>query len=118
MKTKQWFLIILGVCFTISIYASGSYTPRPPRVRPTDTAQHGIDNEKYALGKKIYSGKAKLTAQPTADRAAQERRLRELQARLPAKAQAEANLPQYAGRLTAGELDALEYYVAARFPAK
>jgi hypothetical protein len=120
MNIKHWFATILGTCLIASAFASGSYNARPPRVPAGQTAERGgkIDKQKYALGKQIYTGKAKLTAQPTAERAAQETRLRALQARLPAKVQADVNLPGLAGKLSTPELEALEYYVAQRHPAK
>ena len=108
---------MLGLSLSLSAFASGSYNARPPRV-PSDGTGKGVDSQKYALGKKIYTGKAKLTPQTSVDRAAQERRLQELQARLPEKVRAEVNLPQYAGRLSGTELEALDYYVSRRYPAK
>jgi hypothetical protein len=119
MKIKYWFVATLTLCLGISAFASGSYNARPPRVPAGQSGDRGkMDNDKYALGKKIYSGKAKLTTQPAADRAAQERRLRELQSRLPARAQENVNLPSMAGQLKPEELEALEYYVTRRYPSK
>jgi hypothetical protein len=117
MKMKFWLVTMLGLSLALSALASGSYNARPPRVPAGDTPK-GADSQKYALGKKIYTGKAKLTPQTSVDRAAQERRLQELQARLPEKVRVEVNLPQYSGRLSATELEALDYYVARRYPAK
>ena len=114
---KAWLVTMLGLSLLLSALASGSYNARPPRVPAGDTPK-GADNQKYALGKKIYTGKAKLTPQTSVDRAAQERRLQELQARLPEKVRAEVNLPQYAGRLSGTELEALDYYVSRRYPVK
>lgn len=74
-----------------------------------------IDSAKYDLGKRIFTGKAKLGSATTPGDSA---RLAALQSRLPAKEQKKANLTALAGKLTAQELDALEYYVAQRFPQK
>ena len=99
--------------------ASGSYTSRPPRPPALIRMTKDADKEKYELGKKIYSGKARLTGQPAADAAkTQEARLRTLQARLPESAQKKTDLTALAGRLTAVEMDALEYYVNKRFPIR
>jgi hypothetical protein len=117
MKLKFWLITILGFSLALSAFASGSYNARPPRV-PAGHGGSKTDSQKYALGKKIYSGKAKLATQASADRAAQERRLQELQARLPEKVRAKVNLPQYGGRLSAAELQALEYYVMHRYPTR
>ncbi len=77
-----------------------------------------MDSAKYELGKRIYNGKAKLDTATGAPMAMQETRLRALESRLPEKEQKSANLPSYAGKLTPEQLDALEYYVAHRFPKK
>src|SRR5215210_3188243 len=110
---KKCAFIILAVALAPSwLLGSGSYSYRPPRP-PTaiDRTKDG-DKEKYELGKKIYSGKARLSGQPSMDTMKlQEARLKTLQARLPESAQRNTNLPALAGRLTPTELDALEYYV-------
>ena len=117
---KKYALLVLALSLAPSLlYASGSYSIRPPRPPSPVGATKDNDREKYELGKKIYSGKAHLTAEPSADiRAQQEARLKALQSRLPESAQKKTDLTALAGRLTPAELDALEYYVNKRFPAK
>jgi hypothetical protein len=118
MKKKLWLVTILGLGLTVTAFASGSYNARPPRVPAGPAGERGIDNAKYELGKKIYNRKVKLNAQPSVDREAQERRLRELEARLPTRARGDVNLPTLAGMLSPSELEALEYYVSQRYPVK
>jgi|SRR5204863_7125840 len=117
---KKYALLVLALAFAPSILSgSGSYSIRPPRPPSPVGVTKDTDRERYELGKKIYSGKAHLTADPSADiKAQQETRLRALQARLPESAQKKTDLPALAGRLTPAEMDALEYYVNKRFPAK
>ena len=96
---------------------SGSYSYRPPRPPSVIEMTKDADRERYELGKKIYSGKARLSAQPSMDTTKQqEGRLRTLQGRLPESAQKKTDLTALAGRLTPVEMDALEYYVSKRFP--
>lgn len=117
MQTKQLMPLLLAavVAAPSAIFASGSYTSRPPRPVIKSGDGEKMDSAKYALGKRIYSGKAKLDANAGAAATMQETRLRALQARLPEKEQKSANLTSYAGKLTAEQMDALEYYVAQRF---
>ena len=112
--------LILTLALAPSVLmGSGSYTYRPPRPPSVIERTKDADKDKYELGKSIYSGKARLSGQPSADAMkVQEARLRTLQARLPESAQKKTNLPALAGRLTPGEMDALEYYVNKRFPVK
>ena len=118
MKTKTLILLTLAIAPSL-LLASGSYSSRPPRPPTVVERTKDADKEKYELGKHIYSGKARLSGQPGADAAkAQEARLQTLQARLPESAQKKTNLPALAGRLTAAEMEALEYYVNKRFPVK
>jgi len=77
-----------------------------------------MDSAKYEMGKRIYTGKARLETNTAVPMALQETRLRALEARLPEKEQKSANLASHAGKLSAEQLDALEYYVARRFPQK
>jgi hypothetical protein len=118
MKTHA--LMILALSFAPSILkGSGSYSARPPRPPAVIEISRDADRERYELGKKIYSGKARLSAQPSTEALKlQESRLRRLQARLPESAQKRTDLTALAGRLTPAEMDALEYYVDKRFPVK
>jgi hypothetical protein len=119
MKLKLLFVLstslVLAGAGTGIAHASGSYSARPPRPPVTGTK---LDSGKYSLGKKIYTGKAELRASPGAEAAQQEARLRALQNRLPKSAGKKVNLPSLAGKLSARELEALEYYVDKRYPAK
>jgi hypothetical protein len=73
-----------------------------------------LDSAKYDLGKRVYNRKSTLgtVSGPTG----QEERLRAIEARLPEKEQKKANLAALAGKLSAEQLDALDYYVTHRFP--
>jgi hypothetical protein len=94
--------------------ASGSYPGRPPK--PPAGGAMKMDREKYGLGQKIYDGSAQLMG--GGDASAQAPRLKAAQALLPADAMKMKNLPALAGKLSAAELDALEYFVRERFAMK
>ncbi len=112
-------LALLCGALPLAAHASGSYTARPPRPPAQKDAATAIDNEKYALGKSIYTGKAKLKATPDASAAAQAVRLKELSGKLPKSSAKEAEkLASLAGKLSAQELEALEYYVGQRYKTK
>jgi hypothetical protein len=115
---KKHALVILALSLAPAVLkGSGSYSSRPPRPPAVIEMTKDVDRERYELGKKIYSGKARLSAQASMDATKQqEGRLRTLQARLPESAQKKTDLTALAGRLTAAEMDALEYYVNKRFP--
>jgi hypothetical protein len=121
MKKLQYHAFALAVAALLvgsgAAQASGSYNARPPRV-PQPEGRDRVDQEKYALGKQVYNHKAKLTVDASADRATQERRLRDLEMRLPERARRDANLTSMAGKLSAQQLDALDYYISKRYPAK
>ncbi len=102
----------------VLLQASGSYNARPPRPPTITESRKASDKDKYELGKKIYSGKARLSTQSSVSATQQETRLRALQNRLPESEKKNTNLPALAGKLTAEQLDALEYYVDKRFPLK
>ena len=72
-----------------------------------------MDDAKYAEGKAVFTGKAPL-ARNTAATRPQRARLEALARR---SGEVGRNLPSLAGKLTADQLDALEYYVAYRYPA-
>jgi hypothetical protein len=92
-----------------STMGSGSYPGRPPQP-PT-----AVDTAKYHLGKQIFTGAARLGDNGPAAVSQQEARLKALQTALPRAAQASANLPALAGKLSADRLEALEYYLAIRY---
>lgn len=112
--------LLLAACVALpaAASASGTYTARPPRPPAKAASGEKMDSAKYELGKRIYNGKAKLEASTAVPMAMQETRLRALETRLSEKEQKSARLSSYAGKLTAEQLDALEYYVAHRFPQK
>lgn len=120
MKRQHSYLCALLACVVLSgtAVASGTYNARPPRPPKVEGDERGIvERDKYALGKKVFNRKPDAAvAQPQANREAQQKRLAELQARLPASTQKKVNLPALAGKLTAEELEALEYYVSKRYP--
>ena len=109
-------LLILTVTFVASSssLASGSYANRPPQP-PTSVS---VDSNKYNLGKQVFTGKAPLGTASSDVAAQQEPRLKELQGKLPKAAQKNTNLPDLAGKLTPGQMSALEYYLEVRYKVK
>jgi hypothetical protein len=120
MQTKRLTTLLLAACVALPAVgtASGTYTARPPRPPAKAAGGEKMDSAKYALGKSIYNGKAKLEANTAVPMAVQETRLKALEARVSEKERKSANLTAHAGKLSAEQLDALEYYVAHRFPQK
>ena len=114
---KQSISLVLAASLLIPTagFASGSYTSRPPK--PATPRGERIDSAKYELGKRIYTGKAQLGA-GTVAAANADARLRNLQSSLPEKEQKKTDLTKLSGKLNAEQLEALEYYVAQRFPNK
>jgi hypothetical protein len=112
------FLVIalLGVTLTAPALASGSYSGRPPKppANSADTAK--MDREKYGLGQKVYDGSVITANGGNAE--AQRPRLEAAQMKLPANAAKAKNLSALAGKLSAPQLEALEYFVEQRFGAK
>jgi len=106
--------LLLGAFLLVSslhaALASGSYTSRPPH---PPAKEKSADRAKYSLGMRVFDGKVKFDAQ--ADPGAQRDRLKALQARLPERVAKKKDLPSLAGKLTAEQLDALEYYVNHRY---
>jgi hypothetical protein len=90
--------------------ASGSYTSRPPQPR---IEKKSLDRARYSLGQRLFDNKVKLDGQ--VDASAQRTRLETLQARLPERVAKKKDLPALAGRMSAQQLDALEYYVGERY---
>lgn len=118
MQTPKLLPLIVAAAIVLpaAVNASGTYTSRPPRPPVRGDGGERLDSARYDLGKRIYTGKATLTTAGAA--AGQEARLRTLQGRLPAKEQRKVDLTALSGKLNAEQLDALEYYVAHRFPQK
>ena len=119
MKQKAISLAILLALFAASLpiaQASGSYNARPPR--PPAGKDAAMDSDKYATGKKIFTDKAERKSHPGADGNSQKARLIVLQGKLPKSATEAQDLPALAGKLSARELEALEYYLEKRFKVK
>lgn len=95
------------------LLASGSYCVCLPKPPPKAAAARQADRDKYDLGQKVYNGK---TAPASGDAAAQRVRLQAMQTSLPEKVARKKDLTALAGKLTAEQLDALEYYVTQRHP--
>ena len=110
-----FFVGLLGAVVATPVFASGSYSGRPPKP-PAAGGESKLDREKYGLGQKVYEGQGKLMG--GGDASAQLDRLKMAQAKLPADAMKAKNLPALAGKLSAAELDALEYFVSQRFAMK
>src|SRR6185295_10092305 len=89
-------LLLLCCALPLGARASGSYTARPPRPPVQKDAAPALDNEKYALGKSIFTGKAKLKPHSDADAAQQEAKLKELAGRLPQPVKEAEKLPSLA----------------------
>jgi hypothetical protein len=109
---------LLGVAATAPAFASGSYSGRPPKppAKSGDGMAMKMDREKYALGQKVYEGSAMTPGGGNAD--VQMARLKAAQMMLPADAMKMKDLPALAGKLSAAQLEALEYFVAQRFGMK
>lgn len=96
-------------------FASGSSINRMPAPGASPVGAR-LDREKFALGQKVFTGGVELSGHESA--ATQSGKLRELQARLPAAVAEKTNLAQLAGRLQPRHLEALEYFINQRYPAK
>ena len=118
MKSSRVLLlaVLLGAGATVPATASGSYSGRPPKPPATPGGEMKMDREKYGLGQKISEGGATLMGGGNA--AAQMTSLKALQAMLPADAMKMKDLPALAGKPSAAELEALQYFVKERFAMK
>jgi hypothetical protein len=116
IRRAAGFTLIVAFCLAgaSSARASGTYCsclPKPPR-----GAKAGdIDRDKFDLGQKVFNGKA---APAQGDATAQRSRLEALNTQLPASVARKKNLPVLAGQLSTEQLDALDYFVKQRYPAK
>jgi hypothetical protein len=110
------FTALLGAAATLPAVASGSYSGRPPQPPAKTGEAMKMDRDKYALGKNVFEGSSMTPGGGNAD--AQMARLKAAQTQLPADAAKMKDLPALAGKLSAAQLDALEYYVAQRFAMK
>jgi hypothetical protein len=95
-------------------FGSGSYSNNAPKPR-ADSGGMKLDRDKYDLGQKIYDGQMALPARSEAQAGAQMERLKMLQAKLPAETGMKKDLVALAGKLTAQQIEALEYFVEHRF---
>ena len=107
---------LLGATAAAPAFASGSYTGRPPQPPAKSGSAMKMDREKYGLGQKVYEGSAMTAGGGNAD--AQMARLKAAQMKLPADAMKMKDLGALAGKLSAAQLDALEYFVTQRFAMK
>ena len=118
-------LLALGSS-TAELFASGSYSGRPPkppkpsrsevRINPEPAAGTRIDQEKWELGKQVYNGDSLPLGGGDVD--VQRPRLQTLQTLLPPDVAKGKDLVVFAGAFSETQLDALEYFVKRRFPAK
>lgn len=112
MHTKHLIIPALALALTGSALASGSTPMRPPRPPQNFApAASQVDDARYALGKAVFNGKAKHTANPSAAKK-QKARLSHLAGAIGKDG---ASLPALAGQLSDGQMDALDYYAAKRF---
>jgi hypothetical protein len=113
MKTTA--LLLFCAALPCAALASGSYTARPPRPPTQKDSAPALDDAKYALGKSIFTGKAKLKAEADPPMAQQEAKLKELAGKLPKSVKEAQKLPDLAGKLNTKELEALEYFLTHRY---
>src|SRR5687767_11453038 len=115
MITPRLIIPCLLLAMAGSALASGASPTRPPRPPRSgqSTPTERMNDAKYALGKAVFTRKAPLTRNTRASKQ-DKARLEELAGR---SGTAGRHLPSLAGRLSADQLDALEYYVAHRYPA-
>lgn len=112
MNYKIFFsLFILGSVST-SILASGGFGGGVGQI------PQGKDREKFLIGKAVYNQEAEITAVDTSKEIVQLERLEYLQGSLPNVEKKRVNLPEFAGKLTDIQMNALEYYVSVRYNVK
>jgi hypothetical protein len=115
MQKKILIIPTIMLALASSAFASGSAPTRPPRPPANYFTPGGekLDNNRYALGKAVFTGKAQRT--PNASAAKKQRaRLTQLAA---VSGKQGATLPSLAGQLSNEQMDALDYYVSKRFGA-
>jgi hypothetical protein len=115
MKTRLLTLALVAATLSAAApqaEASGAYRARPPQPRLEDDVNRAL----YGLGQQVYDGKSKPAAEVEGAAVdSQAQRLGALQQMVRARAARAKVLPKLAGRLSAQQLDALEYYVKRRF---
>lgn len=103
--------LLVGGGTSFPLLASGSYPG--PGIRPAVR----LNTQKYELGKAVFNGKATMT--PGAGNAeVQVEKLKTWQAALPVAAAKTVDLPALAGKLTAEQMDALQYFLEVRYNLK
>lgn len=114
MHTRLFTAVVLGATLLLGrqALASGSYPGRPPQ------PPVAVDTDKYNTGKQIFTGKATLGTGAAGAAETQTTRLKDLQGRLPKAVQKTAKLPELAGKLSAEQMKALEYYLELRYKVK
>jgi hypothetical protein len=113
--SRKLCVAVLGLilAWPSTVLGSGSYSYRPSR------GASGVDMAVYHRGKQIFTGQARLDNGASPIPAShQEECLSKLQALLPQQARGSANLPQLAGKLSADQFKALEYYLGVRYRIK
>lgn len=112
MKYLFQILFIISV-FSNSIIASGGISGGGIANIP-----QGQDREKYHLGKAIFNQEISLEKQTNSNLNDQEERLEYLQGSLPNTEKRRVNLPEFSGKLSEEQLQALEYFIQVRFKIK
>ncbi|BDA77916.1 hypothetical protein LPTSP3_g08460 [Leptospira kobayashii] len=108
------FTIFVITSLTLSIFPSGGFGGGGVAQVP-----QGKDREKFHLGKAVFNQEVELaTATDKTKEVAQAERLDYLQGALPNTEKRRVSLPDFAGKLTEEQLDALEYFVSIRFNVK
>ena len=74
-----------------------------------------VNTEKYNVGKSLFKGRTPLTQSSKERYEAQSARLRDLQRQLPDHAKRSIDLTAMAGKLSAKQLNSLEYFLAFRY---
>ena len=105
--------LLIGTGTAATVFASGSYSGRPPT---PNHARARIHQEKWERGKLVYAGAA--TPAGGGDANAQTPRLQAAQAMLPAEVAQTKDLVALAGKLSEAQLESLEYFVSRRFAEK
>lgn len=113
----QFFNALLAGALASSALASGNSPyrpPRPPREVAPEADTRKMDDAHYALGKAVFTGKARRVSNPAATKR-QKAQLTQLAGRLGREG---TSLPSLAGQLSDEQMQALEYYVQKRFGAR
>ena len=114
---KNRFLTILAatlaICAPAAAVASGSAPARRMPAKKASPAAPATD-ARYAIGQQVYGGTAPKAANP-GSMDSQKTRLAKIAAAVPDMNKGKS-ISALAGKLSAEQLDALEYFVSVRFP--